>query len=130
MGQARIVGSAPILLVRDVVSAAAYWRDKLGFGYERFWGEPPAFCMPRRDGHIVMLSEAPADHEIVPHWHVNDQLWNVYFWVDDAEAMYAEFVGRGARIDYELGIKPYGVKEFGVQDMDGHDIAFGQDLEG
>ncbi len=34
-----------------------------------------------------------------------------------------------AHIDYELCIQPYGVKEFGVQDLDDHDIACGQVLE-
>ena len=34
--------------------------------------------------------------------------------------------GYGATIDYELGIKPYGVKEFGVRDLDELVIAFGQ----
>ena len=126
---AKIVGSAPVLLVHDVVAAATYWRDKLGFAWTRFYGEPPAFCMPARDGHIVMLSQAPKDHALVPHWQIVDQMWNAYFWVNDAEALYAELRERGATIDYHLGIKPYGVKEFGVQDLDGHDIGFGENLD-
>jgi hypothetical protein len=77
-----------------------------------------------------MLSQAPSDAELVPHWRIVDNMWDVYFWVDDVEAIYEEFKQRGAIIDYHLGIKPYGVKEFGVQDLDDHDIAFGQVLDG
>jgi hypothetical protein len=55
-------------------------------------------------------------------------MWNAYFWVDDADAIYEEFKSRGAIIDYEIGNKPYNVREFGIQDLDGHDIAFGQIL--
>jgi hypothetical protein len=124
----KLIGSAPVLLVADVVKAAHYYRDQLGFTYERFWGEPPYFCMVKRDGFIVMLAQAPADARLVPHWRVVDKMWNAYFWCDDVEALHAEFVRRGARIDYGLGIKPYGIKEFGIQDLDGHDIAFGQHL--
>ena len=124
----KLIGSAPVLLVADVVKAANYYRDQLGFTYERFWGEPPCFCMVKRDGFIVMLAQAPADARLVPHWEVVDKMWNAYFWCDDVEALHAEFVRRGARIDYGLGIKPYGIKEFGIQDLDGHDIAFGQRL--
>lgn len=127
MGQ--ITGSAPVLLVRDVVAAANYFRDKLGFQYERFWGEPACFCMVRRDGFVVMLSQTPADATVVPNWKVVDQMWDAYFWVEDVEKLYEEFQASGAIIDYELGMKPYGVKEFGVQDLDGHDLAFGQDME-
>ena len=48
-----------------------------------------------------------------------------YFWVDDAEAIYAEFQNSGAIIDYTL-YNALGHQEFGVQDLDDHDIAFGQ----
>ena len=40
---AKIIGSAPILLVKDVVASANHYREALGFTYERFWGHPPAF---------------------------------------------------------------------------------------
>jgi len=36
---------APYFIVDDVVATANYYRDKLGFQYDRFWGEPPEFCM-------------------------------------------------------------------------------------
>ncbi len=127
--KARIVGSAPILLVADVEASADYYRDKLGFHYESFWGEPPCFCMPKRDDFLVMLSQVEDPKHIVPHYKVVNNMWNVYFWVDDVEAIYQEFKQSGAKIDYELCLQPYDVKEFGIQDLDGYDIAFGQDLD-
>ncbi len=123
---ARIRSVAPVLLVRDVVAAADHYRDRLGFAFDRLWGEPPNFCMVRRDGHTVMLSQAPPGATLTPHWRVVRQMWNAYFWVDDVEALYAELRERGATLDYELGLKPYGVREFGVRDLDGHDLAFGE----
>ena len=125
----KITAVAPVLLVRDVVAAADYFRDRLGFSYDRLWGHPPDFCMVRRDGHTVMLSQAPPDAALVPHWRVVDKMWDAYFWVDDVDAIYEELRGRGATIDYTLAVKPYGVKEFGVQDLDDHDLAFGQVLD-
>jgi uncharacterized glyoxalase superfamily protein PhnB len=50
----------------------------------------------------------------------------MYFWVDDVDALYKEFVERGAKIDYGLCNQPYGCREFGARDIDGHDIGFGQ----
>lgn len=126
MSKPTITASAPILLVRDVVKAANYYRDALGFSYERFWNEPPDFVILQRDKMFLMLNQAPKKHAIVPHWQVNPQMWNVYFWVSDVDALYAEFKKRGAKIDYEVHDKPYDVREFGVQDLDGYDIAFGQ----
>jgi len=51
------------------------------------------------------------------------------FGVDDADSLYkelVELVAAGAKFDYGLGTKPYGILEFGIQDLDGHDIRFGQ----
>lgn len=126
MKPARLTSSAPVLLVRDVVAAANYYRDALGFAYERFWGEPPHFVILKRDHLHVMLDQAPRGHVIVPNWQIDQNIWNIYFWVDDVEALYAEYRQRGAKIDYELHDRPYDVREFGVQDLDGYDIAFGQ----
>ena len=42
--------SAPYFIVDDVVGTANYYRDKLGFHYERFWNDPPSFCMVKRNG--------------------------------------------------------------------------------
>jgi uncharacterized glyoxalase superfamily protein PhnB len=121
-----LTASAPILLVNDVVAAANYYRDRVGFSYDRLWGEPPDFCILHRDGMRLMLSQVNNPADIRPHWTVVDKMWNVYFWVDDVDALYAELHSRGAKIDYGLCNKHYGCREFGIQDLDGHDIAFGQ----
>jgi uncharacterized glyoxalase superfamily protein PhnB len=122
----KLTASAPVLLVKDVVKAAAYYRDKLGFAEPEMFGDPPNFAMVNRDGFTVMLAQAPAAQTLVPHWKIVDKMWNVYFWVDDVETLYAEFQRSGAIIDYTLYTAPWGVREFGVQDLDDHDIAFGQ----
>ena len=127
MAAARLVEQAPVLLVSDLVTSVGYWEKSLGFK-ARIWGEPPDFAILKRDACFVMLSRAPDDHEIVPHWKIKDKTWNAYFWVDDAKALYEEFIANGANIDYSLYEAPYRVLEFGIQDLDGHDIAFGQDL--
>ncbi len=128
MGKAKLTGSAPILLVSDVVASANWYRDKLGFNYDEFYGEPPQFCILNRDNFYLMLSQVKDKSEIKPHWKLVEKMWNIYFWVDDAEAIYEEFKSSGATIDYTLYVTPYNVKEFGINDPDGYDIAFGQIL--
>ena len=73
-----------------------------------------------------MLKQVDDPGHIVPHWTVSDRLCNVYFWVNDADALYREVKERGAKIDYDLCDQPYGCREFGIQDLDGYDISFGQ----
>ncbi len=127
MPKPKIIGSAPVLLVRDVVASANYYRDKVGFNYDRFWGEPPGFCILDRDGFHLMLKQVEDEKLIVPHYKVVKNMWNVYFWVDDADKLYHELKNLGATIDYELCNQPYGCREFGIQDLDGYDIAFAQE---
>lgn len=128
MNPAKLTGTASVLLVKDVVRAAEYYRDRLGFSYERFWGHPPDFVILRRDGLSLMLHQPRPGLAIVPHWKVSPGMWNVYFWVDDVDELYADYTSKGATIDYGLGNKPYGIREFGIQDLDGYDIGFGQPI--
>ena len=72
-----------------------------------------------------MLSQAGEASKLQPHWKIVSHMWNIYFWVDDVDAICEEVQERGAIIDYGLGMKDYGVKEFGVQDLDEHDGLFG-----
>ena len=57
-----------------------------------------------------------------------DKVWDPYIRVDDVAAICAEVQQRGAGVDYTIYNAPHGFREFGVQDPDGHDIAFGQRL--
>lgn len=127
--RAKLTASSPVLLVKDVVAAANHYRDAMGFRYDGFWGEPPNFVILKRDGMYVMLRQADDPKHVVPHWTVSDKLCNIYFWVSDVDELYSEFIARGAKIDYGLCDQPYGCREFGTQDLDGHDIAFGQPKE-
>lgn len=124
-----IVASAPVLLVADVQKSAEYYRDRVGFAVENLYGAPPHFAILSRDGFKLCLSRTARRSQIVPHYKVVPGMWNVYFWVTGVDAVYAELKSRGATIDYELGNKDYGVREFGIQDEDGYDIAFGEILQ-
>jgi uncharacterized glyoxalase superfamily protein PhnB len=128
MPESKLVASAPVLLVRNVIDAANHYRDALAFRYNKFYGEPPSFVILARDGIHLMLKQAEAADHVIPHWTVSKGLWNVHFWVSDVDTLHAELVARGAKIDYGLCDQPYGCREFGIQDIDGYDIGFGQEV--
>ncbi len=126
---ARLERIAPVLVVRDVAASVEFWREKVGFETKTIYGEPPSFAMPSRDGVTIMLVKAPTGAQPpVPNWKVVDKCNQVYIWVDDAKALYEEIQNRGAPIDFTLYDTPWGTREFGIQDLDDHDIAFGQVL--
>jgi hypothetical protein len=92
------------------------------------YGDPPDFIAARRGEAAILMALCSEPERIVPNWKIVDNVWNAYIRVDDADAIYAEVQARGAGIDYTIYDAPHGFREFGVQDPDGHDIAFGQPL--
>lgn len=126
----RILSGASVFLVADVVKAAEHYRDVFGFRFDRFWGEPPGFCMVWRDEQCVMLSQVVDTSLIRPVSSVRPHVWDAYFWVDDADGFFEELRSRGARVKYPPGVKKYGVREFCVTDLDGYQLAFGQEVDG
>ena len=117
---------APYFCVRDVVASANFYRDRLGFTYKRFWGDPPGFAMVARSGIWIMLSQLdpPATNRnasVDPE----GQAWDAYIWVEDADAFAAEFRGKGVTIARDLVDQPYGCRDFEVHDLDGYNLCFG-----
>lgn len=122
-----LTGVSPVLLVADLQRSVDYFSDWLGFECHVF-GDPPNFATAARDAAVILIALSDQPERLVPHWQIVDKMWDAYIRVDDADPIYAEVQERGAGIDYTIYDAPHGFREFGVQDPDGHDIAFGQRL--
>jgi len=122
---------APYFVVDDVVTTANFYRDKLGFEYERFWGEPPCFCMVRRSGIVIMLKQLEVIGVMRPNRTIDPErgAWDAYIWIDNADALYAEFKSKGVIIARDICDQPYGCRDFDVDDCNGYRLCFGQNLE-
>jgi uncharacterized glyoxalase superfamily protein PhnB len=123
---------APYFFVGDVVAAANYYRDKLGFAYNRFWNEPPSFCMVSRSGVVIMLAQLDQTAAIRPNRMVDPEreAWDAYIWIDDADALHAEYLSKGVRVTRAVCDQPYGCRDFDVEDCNGYRLCFGQSMEG
>jgi uncharacterized glyoxalase superfamily protein PhnB len=112
-----LVTLEPVLAVRDVAAATAYYRDVLGFEDVWLWGEPPSHGGANWDGIQVQFSLDPA----LAAGAAGRSLW---FRVRNVRAMYALHQERGAAITEALEAKPWGVSEYGVRDLDGYALRF------
>jgi uncharacterized glyoxalase superfamily protein PhnB len=121
---------APYFLVHDVVSTANYYRDTLGFRFDRFWGEPPSFCMVRRGGIVIMLAQVEAAVLLRPNNMASREggAWDAYVWVDQVDALHSELASKGANVARQICDQPYGCRDFDVLDCNGYRICFGQDI--
>ena len=111
------MSSTPIFATADVEASMAYYVDVLGFRSEWKWGEPPTIGSVAHGNVSVMLSLQPdlarrvAGHE---HW----------FKGDDTDALYADHRARGAKIVDDIADRPWGVREYVVEDPSGYRLRF------
>jgi predicted enzyme related to lactoylglutathione lyase len=121
---------APYFIVDDVVATANFYRDKLGFDCDRLWNEPPSFCMVCRNGITIMLAQFERTGVMRPNRVVDPEggAWDAYIWIDNADALSAEFMTKGVNITRAVRDQPYGCRDFEIDDCNGYRLCFGQDL--
>ena len=117
---------APQFFTNDIPGTLAYYRDKLGFECVGTWGDPPVYAIVARDERAIHFRCA-APPTANPDKY-EDELLDAYLSVEDADAIYAEYAGKGVEFARELGDTPWKTREFVVRDCDGRLLAFGANL--
>lgn len=123
----RMKHSHPVFLVKDVVKSAEYYRDVFGFQFDRYWGEPPCFCIVWRDDVEIFLKQPEGPGEVTIRQNGACGAWDTYIGVDNADAMCDELRAKGARIVREPETTIYEMREFEVEDISGHCLCFAHD---
>ncbi len=122
-------GASPSFIVDDVVKSAEYYRDILGFRFERYWGEPPCFVILGRDRAEISLGSPGATGLMRPNRKAHSgAAWDVYVWVTDVDALHREYLAKGAKILRGPESTFYNMREIEVEDCNGYVLCFGQDI--
>jgi len=108
-------GLTPILPVRDVRAALAWYRDALGCEIAWVWDDGRFAAVFH--GDVVQIYFRRAEAAVTPV--------GVYVHVDDADMLHALYRERGVTIVEPLASTPWGMREFAVRDPDGHHLRFG-----
>jgi uncharacterized glyoxalase superfamily protein PhnB len=117
----------PIDGATNVKRAVAYYTDVLGFEctslFEGVGDEDGVYALLRRNG--VGLHIQIRRRPLYPEGR-NRIESDAYFYVEDADALFAELKAKGARIVREVLDGPnYGLRDFVVEDLDGNRLLFG-----
>jgi predicted enzyme related to lactoylglutathione lyase len=122
--------AAPYFLVDDVVATTHFYREKLGFGFERVWGDPPCFNIVWRDGASIMFSQVESAGVMRPNCvaYPERSAWDAYFWIDDADALHHELAGKGVPITRAICNQMYRCRDFEIRDYNGHTLCFGLNM--
>ena len=106
----------PELPVADVERAQAYYRDTLGF--EIGWLHPSKEIGSVSRGDVaIFFRRREQPFEPAVHW----------VFAEDVDATYDELKSLGANIVEPLEEKPWGLRQFTVDDLDGNRFYFHHD---
>jgi len=89
---------SPQFVVPDVVAAAEYYRDVLGFRIRGYFLEPPIYAIVARDSVEIHFGKADTGTATLPNIQRREGSIDAYIWVNDLDPLYAELKERGAKI--------------------------------
>ena len=110
----------------DLPATLTWYQERLGFVCDGAWQDPPVYAIVVRDQHAIHFRCAtppPAHPE-----KYTEELLDAYLFVEDVDALYAEFAAKQAEFSRELSNMPWNCREFVVKDCDGRLLAFGAPL--
>jgi RimJ/RimL family protein N-acetyltransferase/uncharacterized glyoxalase superfamily protein PhnB len=111
----------PILTVPNVQAAAEFYRDKLGFGIEFLWGNPPTHAGVARGEWTY-----PAVRIQLSQGEPPRPAGTLFIFVGPTiESLYDDYRAKGVAIASPLERKPWGMREFTARDLNGYHLRFG-----
>ena len=118
---ARLDATRLILAVRNLRVATDFYMNVLGL--ERDFGdESDGWSWLSRDNFRVGLGECA---DAMPAGELGDHSYVAYVSVDDVDALYTDWVARGAPILTPPETKAWGMREMALRTPDGHRMTFG-----
>lgn len=125
MTRPQIAGVSPFFIVRELSTALAFYRDRLGF--EITFQEPvddPFFGIVCRGGAMLMLKAVGIDP--LPNYKREPMArWDAYLEVPEPDALAAEFASRNVAFSEPLKDTHDGLRGFELLDADGYVLFFG-----
>jgi catechol 2,3-dioxygenase-like lactoylglutathione lyase family enzyme len=118
-----LLSLAPQFLVNDLGIALAYYQERLGFAVD--FVHDDFYASVSRDGCTIHLKEAPKTVADRAHRKANEHL-DAQISVRGIEALEGEFRAKGAQIIRSLEARPWGVRDFYVEDPDGYILCFSE----
>src|SRR4051812_28661525 len=100
---------APQFFTTGISATLAHYKNKLGFECLGTWQYPPVYAIVARDERAIHFrcAEPPTAN---PDKY-REELLDAYLFVEDADALYAEYADRGVEFTRELGNTPWGSRE-------------------
>jgi catechol 2,3-dioxygenase-like lactoylglutathione lyase family enzyme len=119
---------SPQFVVPDVVAAAEYYRDVLGFRILGYSVDPPVFAIVARGSVEIQFGRADGETPPSPNWTRRQGGLDAYIWVNDVDSLHTELKARGAKIIEAPELTVYKCYEMVVEDNFGFHLCFSVDM--
>lgn len=123
----------PNLLVRDIDRSTAFYRDVLGFTVKQTVPDtaPFVFVWLERDGVPVFLNDPKAVEHDFPGATARPAggTATLFFALTGVDALHDEVKAK-VKVVMPLKTQFYGMREFAVEDPDGHILTFAERVDG
>lgn len=106
----------PELPVKDVEKSQVFYRDKLGF--EIAWTDPTKNIGAVSKGETAIFLRK--QKKVVPNTH--------WVFADNVDEIYKEFIEASITISEDIETKPWGIRQFTMEDIDGNRFIFHHDM--
>ena len=116
----------PHIVYRSVTDAGAWLGSVFGFVEQYRYGEPVSGIQMHLEGAYIMLVGARAGRESPAVLGATSQMLTVF--VSDVDAHYRKSKQAGAKIWEEVHETVYGERQYGAEDLDGHQWLFSQHI--
>ncbi|TFF36945.1 glyoxalase superfamily protein [Mucilaginibacter psychrotolerans] len=116
----KILSTTPVSHVSDIKKTTAYYTNILGFSVDFEHGDYVGLTY---GDAWIHLSEPKHNGIKKP---AGKALF--CFYCDDLNAYYHEVTAKGAILEFDIGDRSYGLRDFSVNDEDGNTLIFGMHL--
>ena len=113
----------PVLTYQDITAAHDFLVEAFGFVSGDVHRTPegqPVHAEVRAGDAAIWLHRATAEHHLESPAAVDVANSGLVVYVDDVDAHYQRARTAGARIDSDPVDQPYGQREYGARDLEGH----------
>jgi catechol 2,3-dioxygenase-like lactoylglutathione lyase family enzyme len=116
----------PFLPVRDLHETIQFYKEKLGFHSEWYWGDPPTDAGIGRDGLNLLFVKNEQFTDLI---NTAQRRLEICLFVSNVDEVYRELQNQKVEIISALKNEAWNVREFSILDCNGYILRIGEGLE-
>ena len=126
MASANYSHCVPFLPVKSLEQTVEFFKSKLGFTNEWYWGNPATDAGIGRDGLNLLFVLNPSFVEAINN---TNHRMEICLFVSNVDEIYKQIKSNGVEVLSELRNEPRIVREFSILDRNGYVLRIGEGLE-